>query len=404
MHLESANSRGSSRPRIAIACSGLGHISRGVETWAADLATALHRAGADVTLFQGGGKAVAPWQVVVPCVHRFAPEAARLTQRFARVGGWRFGMGQGYQVEQTTFGWSLWPLVRSGYDLVHTQDSLVGLMLERLYRARLSRPRVILAHGTEEPLRMLRKYSYLQHLAPCYRDDYEPHRPARQKSFAVGNFVNTALFRPGDRAAARAAWELPQDRLIVLCVAAIKRHHKRIDYLIDEFAAFRRAASTPATLVVAGGAEADTPELIDYGRRLLGDDVLFLEGIPRSQMPDLFRAADMFALASLTEMMPIAVLEAIASGLPVICSDTPTFRWMAGPAGLLADLSDEGALAEQLARLCDDGLRRRLGCAAREHAESCFSEPVILQQIFDMYDTVLQGAGRTRREAIAGHA
>src|SRR4051812_36873994 len=99
-------------PKIAIACSGLGHISRGVETWAADLAQALHRRGANVTLFQGGGVASAPWQRVIPCLQRFTPEAECLAKKYARVGGWRFGMGNRYAVEQTTFGWNLWPYIR----------------------------------------------------------------------------------------------------------------------------------------------------------------------------------------------------------------------------------------------------------------------------------------------------
>lgn len=379
-------------PKIAIACSGLGHISRGVETWAADIAQALHRRGADVTLFQGGGEASAPWQRIIPCIQRFTPEAERLRKRFSRSGGWRFGVGNGYQIEQTTFGWNLWPHIRRDFDIVHTQDSLIGLMLERLNRLGLSRPRVILAHGTEEPVWMLNKYAYLQHLAPCYLDDYEPSRPSRQATFAIGNFVNVDVFRPGDSAAARAEWGLPLDHLIVLCVAAIKKHHKRIDYMLREFATFLSASDRPATLVIAGGVEADTPELIALGRELLGDRVVFLQGVPRSKIPALYRTADVFALASLTEMMPIAVLEAIATGLPVLCSDTPTFRWMAGPAGLLADLSAEGAMAEQLKRIASGAVRKPLACAARAHAEACFSEPVIMQQILEMYAEVAGGS------------
>jgi hypothetical protein len=40
--------------KIAIASSGLGHVTRGIETWADDLGTALHRCGVNVTLFKGG--------------------------------------------------------------------------------------------------------------------------------------------------------------------------------------------------------------------------------------------------------------------------------------------------------------------------------------------------------------
>src|SRR5713226_64644 len=163
--------------------------------------------------------------------------------------------------------------------------------MDRWHRAGLSRPRVILAHGTEEPVRTLQHYSYLQHLAPCYLADWEPHRPVRQSVFAIPNFVDGERFRPGDRRAARRAWELPEDHLVVLCVAAIKKTHKRVDYLVREFARFTERCTHPATLVVAGAREKETDEVITLGRQLLGDRIRFLEGVKRESMPGLFQAA-----------------------------------------------------------------------------------------------------------------
>src|SRR6266852_3195846 len=89
--------------RVAVASSGLGHIPRGIETWAADTARALRRAGQDVTLFQGDGAPAEEWQQVVPCARRFEPAAQQWVRRLRRMGGWRYGFGSGYQVEQTTF-------------------------------------------------------------------------------------------------------------------------------------------------------------------------------------------------------------------------------------------------------------------------------------------------------------
>src|SRR5260370_32871479 len=88
--------------RVAIASSGLGHIPRGIETWAADTARALRRAGQDVTLFQGAGVPTEEWQQVVPCARRFEPAAQQWVRRLRRLGGWRYGLVSGYQGEQTT--------------------------------------------------------------------------------------------------------------------------------------------------------------------------------------------------------------------------------------------------------------------------------------------------------------
>lgn len=371
--------------KIAVACSGLGHVRRGVETWAQDSAYALHQRGVDVALFQGAGEAQEPWQHVLHCKQRLDPKVIRFVARFQRLGGWRYGLGSGYQWEQTTFAAKLWRRVRRDYDIVHVQDPWVALLMERLYRARLSRPRVILAHGTEEPTRELQKFSYLQHLAPCYLEDWEAHRPRRQHAYAIPNFVQTETFRPGDRAAARKAWELPQDELIVLSVAAIKKHHKRVDVLMREFAAFAKTHDKPATLVVAGAKEPETDEVMAMGSEMLGNRVRFLQGVSRDRIPSLYQAADIFALASLHEMMPIAVLEALASGLPVVCNDTPTLRWMAGPAGNLTDIGQEGGLASQLRHLAYPPRRAAYGEQARQHAESQFSEEAVIRQMCAMY-------------------
>lgn len=376
--------------KIAVAASGLGHIFRGIEAWAADVAVGLRRAGQDVTLFQAFGEPDEPWKETLPCARRFDKSTQRWVQRLSRVGGWRFGFGSGYQAEQTTFTRSLWGRIRRDYDLLHVQDPWVALLMDRLHRMGLSRPRVILAHGTEEPPATLARYSILQHLAPCYVEEWEPHRPASQSVYAIPNFVDADRFRPGDVVAARREWGLPEDHLVVLCVAAIKRHHKRIDWLIREFAEFSRQYSGDATLVVGGGREAETDAVIAEGKALLGDRIRFLERVPRERIHTLYQAADVFALASLHEMMPIALLEALASGLPVACNDTPTLRWMCGPAGLPRDLSREGGMAEQLLQLAAPGQRANFSQAARRHAEETFSEPVVIQQILSMYSELMR--------------
>lgn len=374
--------------RVAVASSGLGHIRRGIETWAADTALALHREGQDVTLFQGSGEPGEPWQLVVPCQRRFDPATQRWVRHLRRFGGWRYGFGNTYQAEQTTFTLGLWRRVRRDYDILHVQDPWIALLMDRLHRAGLSRPRVILAHGTEESPQSLQKFSYLQHLAPCYLEDWQAHRPAHQTVFAIPNFVDTSVFHPGDRCTARALWKLPADHLVILCVAAIKKHHKRVDYLLREFAAFADRLTQPATLIVAGGREAQTDDVIALGRDILGDRVRFLEGVERARMPTLYQAADVFALASLHEMMPIAMLEALASGLPVACNDTPTMRWMVGSAASPTDISYAGVLAAQLQALADPVLRAELSRQARAHAEAQFSETVVIQQMLQMYHQV----------------
>jgi 1,2-diacylglycerol 3-alpha-glucosyltransferase len=383
--------------RIAIASSGLGHVRRGIESWAEDTGQALNRAGFDVTLFQGAGKPTEGWRRVLPCLRRFENPNKRLLAFTRRLGGWRYGFGSGYEIEQSTFCLGLWRAVRSGYDILHVQDPTIALIMDSLNRTGLSDPRVILAHGTEENETALTKYSYLQHLAPGYLREYEPVRPARQKCFAVPNFIDTEKFHPGNQAAARDAFRLPQDALIILSVAALKKHHKRCDYVIREFAEFRKQFNVPTLLVLAGAKEAETPQVIELGKSLLGDSVLFFEALDRQKLVSLYQAADIFALGSLHEMMPIAVLEALASGLPISCNNTETLNWMAGPGGELEDVAQAGGLMRQWNRLAGAECRGAFSAKARAYARATFSESVVIEQIAEMYKSVMEMASPLRQ-------
>ena len=372
------------RPRIAVACSGLGHVQRGIESWADDLGHALHRAGADVTLFAG---AKADGATALSCLRRTGRAAIALDRAVHHLGGWRYGMGNTYEIEQTSFAVALWCRIRREFDVLHVQDPTLARWLELAHRRGLSRPRVVFANGTGEPAATMRRFAFLQLLTPQAMEDWQREKPAAQSAFMIPNFIDTARFTPGDAAAARTALGLPPRALIVLCCAAIRRYHKRIDYLLTEFAA--AAAGRELLLVIAGGRETDTDDLIAMGRELLGERVRFLVGLPRTAMPTLYQAADLFVLASLWETFGIALIEAMSSGLPVVCNDTPAFRFVAGPAALYADLEPAGGLATALRAALAVDRRAALAQAARPHVQGRFAEAVVVSQIMAMYQAVL---------------
>ena len=369
--------------RVAIACSGLGHVNRGVEAWASDLAAALRGAGVDAMLFQAAGPENA-WTRTLPCLRRTGRGATALGPLCRQLGGWRWGVGSDYEVEQASFCLPLWRHIRSAFDILHVQDATIALCFERLRRLGLSRPRVILGNGTDTPPEILRRLSAVQLLSPAEGAAWERQKPAGQLVFTIPNFVDTDAFRPGDRAAARRAVGLPEDAFVVLCCAALRKTHKRIDYLLREVSALRDGHGD-ALLVIAGGRDSDTGALMQLGAGLLGERVRFLVDHPRERMPELYRAADAFALASLHEPFGIVLVEAMSAGLPVACHDGPVFRHVVGPGGLFADLAREGALSGLLARLAAPETRRALSRAARQRAERRFSAPVVVAQILAMY-------------------
>lgn len=372
-------------PRVAVACSGLGHIQRGIEAWAADLAGALGAAGVDVTLFGGYP---APGVTALPTLRRTGRGARGVAAAFRNLGGWRYGLGSAYEAEETSFSLALWQQIRRDFDILHVQDPLIALWLDRARRAGLSRPKVIYANGTGEGPGVMGRFRWLQLLTQTAADGWAMHRPPDQRVFTIPNFIDTARFTPGDKAVARARFGLPAAGTILLCCAAIRRWHKRIDALLTAFGGAARGLDDDTTLVIAGGREADTDTLIAEGTTLLGPRVRFLPDVPRAAMPDLYRAADAFVLPSLHEMFGIVLLEALSTGLPVLCNDTDDFRAIAGPGALYCDLSNETAFARGLLRLAHPAERGRLGEAGREHVRRHYSAETVTRAIIDMYQTV----------------
>lgn len=368
--------------RIAVACSGLGHIHRGIEAWASDLAKGLRSAGIAVTLFGG---APSDGVIALPCLRRTSLTNRALTGAFRHLGGWRYGAGSPYEIEQTSFSLALWPKIRRGFDILHVQDPLIAMLFENAHRRGLCAARVIYANGTGEDGGVMRRFRALQLLTAELRDQWHGREPEGQSVFTIPNFVDTTTFSPGDRQNARARFGLPENMTIILCCAAIRRFHKRIDKLLEEFATIPRR---DVMLVIAGGREADTDAIIAAGTAMLGDRVRFLPDVPRANMPALYRAADLFALASLHEMFGIVLIEAMAAGLPIVCHDTPNFRAIAGAAGTFQDISVPGGLAAGMTALLDTEVHAAKARAARLQAETLFSESVIVPAIIAMYRSV----------------
>jgi glycosyltransferase involved in cell wall biosynthesis len=180
----------------------------------------------------------------------------------------------------------------------------------------------------------------------------------------VPNGIDLARFAaPGPRG---------QAGVPVIGTVAALREEKNISRLLRAFAAV--AAGRPCRLVIVG----DGPErpALEAAAQALGvaDRVTFTGH--RDDTPALYAGFDVFALTSDTEQMPLSVIEAMASGLPVVSTDVGDVRTMvaAANAGLVGPLED-GAIAASLAALLDDpALRDRLGAANLAKARGDFDQ------------------------------
>lgn len=379
--------------RIAVASSGLGHVARGVESWAADLGDALAGRGFAVTLFKGGGVPASKHEVVISCLQRESATSGWIDRWISKRGRWRLGLGTRYDVEQTTFAVRLIRyLRRQRFAILHVQDPMVARLAQQASQIGLIPTRVILANGVGESRNFLSKMTYLQHLAPWHLEEAKDAGCWRSTWTAIPNFIDTDVYHAGRGDSLRDELGIPRDALVVTTASALRRTHKRIDYLLKEFARLRELSpDLPVWLIIAGGWDEDAEGLISEGKALLGDRVHFLVRFPRERMPDLYRASDIFVLCSLMEMLGIVLLEASASGIPCLVHNYPVLEWVVGPGGLTIDMDRQGVLSEAMAGLLASADRRReLGELARRHCMEHFSKDRVLDQILEYYDFVMK--------------
>lgn len=151
----------------------------------------------------------------------------------------------------------------------------------------------------------------------------------------------------------------------LLCVSTL-HPHKNLDRLIRAYARHKR----DYRLVLAGMRGFHTEPLEALIAELGVRDRVQLTGwIPREELYQLYARALAFVYPSTFEGFGMPVLEAMAAGLPVACSDIPPLREVAGDAALYFDPLDETALASALDRITADAdLRTRLSKAGPERA------------------------------------
>jgi glycosyltransferase involved in cell wall biosynthesis len=163
---------------------------------------------------------------------------------------------------------------------------------------------------------------------------------------------------PIDEREMRARFELGERR--VLLSLSAKRPHKNLLALIGALA--RIPAAGRPVLVLAGYPTAHETELrARVASEGLDADVRFPTWLSAEELEGLWALAQAFVFPSLYEGFGLPVLEAMARGVPVACSNASSLPEVAGDAALLFDPHDEAALAEALRRLLDDAtLRERL--------------------------------------------
>ncbi len=169
-----------------------------------------------------------------------------------------------------------------------------------------------------------------------------------------------ARFRPLENASLyeiRRKYRLPESPF-VLSVSTLEPR-KNLDGLVRAFVEARKRAGLEHHLVIAGGKGWLYESIFAEVKRLhAGDFVHFPGFVDDADLPALYNLSELFAFPSHYEGFGLPVLEALACGRPVLCTDTSSLPEIAGDAARLIPTGDEAALTEALAELLTDEAAR----------------------------------------------
>ena len=305
--------------------------------------------------------------------------------------------------------YALWLTSRRQYDLVHVFFAVpcghIGWLLKRTH----SLPYVISARGGDVP--GFKPYGYKQHyrrIAPFVRYLWnDAHAlaavsqglkemmirvsPDIKKIIVIPNGVDIEEFHPTSPKATRDRPLFISPVRILTVTRLISR--KGLDYLIEAAALLRERTRVPYHIDIVGEG-VYRPQLEQHVREAHVQDLVTFHGARgHDELALLYQQADIFCLPSLAEGMSNVLLEALASGLPLVATNVGGSLELVRPQvnGLLVNQADAADLTEKLLGLIESPAQRvEFGRASRERAEQ-FSWSAVAERYEEVYEKVARG-------------
>lgn len=363
--------------KIAIACPGIGLVQRGFERYFADLFSLMADEYA-MTLFKGGGK-TRHNEKILPFVYRngLVAKIFPVHKLFGR---------NAMHTECLTFAMALlWQIRKNNYDIVHCIDPPLARVLYKLRHLFGMRFKLLYTEGCAMPPQHYPPADHIHQVALQTAQDAVAFGVPERHMALVPCGINPEKFACSkSKAELRQAYGIAADTFVILSVAALNRGHKRMHHLIGE------AASLQGNFLLWLDSSLDQgePDLIALAKSSLGDRCR-LTHVPSDKVGELYALADVFVHTATAESFGLAIVEAAASGLPVITHDSGHFRWLLQNTACHVDMTVDGALCSKLA-----------GLMAHPEAMQAMRCPVQVRQRFDWRN--LKAAYRSLYEGVAG--
>lgn len=306
--------------------------------------------------------------------------------------------------------WQLWRYCRRyQFDVVHTHSSKTGV-LGRLAARLAGVPCIVhTVHGFAFPAaksKLQRQIFHAMewigarcsHLVICLHEEdaricREQLNVPAERVVILPNGIDLSKFTPVNcreqQHILRDKLDLPLNRRMIIMVGRLWEQ-KDPACLVEAYCSLWKQGDPGADLVLVGDGELQ-PQLQEFVTKAgLQAYVHFLGW--RIDTPDLLRASDIFVLSSRWEGMPLAILEAMGTGLPVVVSDIPGNRHLVTheQQGLLFPVGNSTVLAKALNKLlAEPELHTQLGKNARFRVEQFHDIRDRIKRIESLYSKIL---------------
>jgi glycosyltransferase involved in cell wall biosynthesis len=213
---------------------------------------------------------------------------------------------------------------------------------------------------------------------------------APKKVSTILNALELAPFQSSraDAAAIRRELEVAPEALVVGAVGRLAPL-KNFASLVNWFAGIKSDCPRAQLVIIGDGEDRGVLEDLIARRRLR--DTVKLAGF-RTDIPRILAALDIFAFPSVSEGLSIALLEAMAAGLPCVVMDVGgnSEAVVPGETGYIIPLSKGAEFKAALLRLLEDGqLRKKMGTAGKNRAFTLFNPQRLAAQYEELYRTLL---------------